>query len=174
MSKAFVKDDAHDEVIVAARPPLPPGTPNYVTARGLSLLEAEREALLAERSRLQSAAGDDLERARGLAAVAERLEALTERLGSAQLLRPDPARRAEVGFGSTVTTRALSGRFAGEEQRFTITGVDEAAGDDTRVAFSAPIARALQGRRLGEQVTMKMPRGEQTLEIVALTCASDE
>ena len=33
MSKAFVKeDDAQDvPLVVPARPPLPPGTPNYVT-----------------------------------------------------------------------------------------------------------------------------------------------
>lgn len=174
MSKAFLKDDAQDEqVVVTARPPLPAGTPNYVTPRGLKLLEDERAALLAERSRLQAAAGDDLERARALAAVAEHLEALAERLGSAQLLQPDPARQAEVGFGMSVTTRTLSGKFAGEEGSFTIAGVDEAAADETRVAFTAPIAQALQGRRVGEQITMKMPRGEQTLEILALAYAPD-
>lgn len=170
MSKAFLKDDAPDErIVVAARPPLPPGTPNYVTPRGLRLLQDELAALTTERSRLQSSVtgeGDAPQQARELGAVQERLDGLSERLSSAQLVavaeQPD-----EVGFGATVTTRALTGKFAGEESRFTVVGVDEAAAAEARVAFTAPIARALMGHKVGEQAQMETPRGRQLLEVVA-------
>ncbi len=170
MSKAFLKDDAQDEgVIVAARAPLPPGTPNLVTARGLGLLEREHQDLVAERTRLQAGSDNELERARELTALQERLDALTDRLNSAQLI--SETQPGTVGFGATVTTRALSGRFKGEEQTFRLVGVDEAAADETTssVAFIAPIARALNGHTVGEQVRMQTSRGAQVLEVVAVT-----
>lgn len=170
MAKAFLKDDAQDEgIIVAARAPLPPGTPNLVTKEGMQRLEAEHQSLSDERAFLQSDTGDDLERARQLTALQERLEALTDRLSSAKLVEPAPS--DTVGFGATVTTRALSGKFKGEEQRFRIVGVDEAAADETNssVAFTAPIAQALEGHRAGEQVRMQTSRGTQVLEIVTVS-----
>ena len=170
MSKAFLKDDAQDEgILVAARAPLPPGVPNLVTARGLELLEKEYQGLLSERTRLQTGTGNDLERARELTALQERLDALTDRLNSAQLVSDKTP--GTIGFGATVTTRALSGKFKGEEQRFRLVGVDEAAADESNssVAFLAPIARALEGHNVGEQVKMQTSRGSQVLEVVAVT-----
>lgn len=168
MSKAFLKDDAQDEqIIVAARPPLPPGIPNYVTPGGLKLLKDELAELMATRTRLQSGEGDEPERVRRLAALNERADELGERLASAKLARQDTP-QDEVGFGATVTTRTLSGKFAGEVRRFTIVGVDEAATGEERVAFVAPIARALMGHRVGDKAQMQMPRGEQVLEVVAI------
>ncbi len=169
MSKAFLKDDAPDEhVAIIARPPLPPGTPNYVTPRGLRLLRDELAHLSAERAQLQSGvSGDAPEQARRLGAVHERLSELIERLESAQLVAPGEAQRGEVGFGATVTARTLTGKFSGEENRFTVVGVDEAADDETCVAFTAPIARALMGHKVGEQAQMQTPRGKQLLEVVA-------
>lgn len=170
MSKAFLKDDAQDEgIFVAARAPLPPGVPNLVTTKGLGLLESEHQSLISERARLQTGTGDDLERARGLTALQERLDALNDRLNSAQLVKETTPGR--VGFGAWVTTCALSGRFKGEEQRFRLVGVDEAAADETTgsVAFIAPIAKALEGHKVGEQVKMQTSRGTQVLEVVAVS-----
>ncbi len=48
MSKAFTKDDASsDPVALPSRRPLPPGTPNYVTARGLESLRRKGWTLVA-------------------------------------------------------------------------------------------------------------------------------
>ena len=42
MSKAFTKDDGPEQpVVIRHRPPLPEGTPNYVTLRGVESLRAE-------------------------------------------------------------------------------------------------------------------------------------
>ncbi|MEO8180368.1 MAG: transcription elongation factor GreAB, partial [Deltaproteobacteria bacterium] len=80
MSKAFTKEDAApDDVVVAPRPPLPPGVPNYVTPRGLELLRAERRALEAGRAALR-AAPDGVAK---LAAASARLTELEQRLASA-------------------------------------------------------------------------------------------
>ena len=52
MSKAFTDEEtAGPEPVVPPRAPLPPGVPNYVTARGLALLRAELASLQAERAK---------------------------------------------------------------------------------------------------------------------------
>ena len=177
MSRAFVKEDAPSEaVVVPPRAPLPPDTPNQVTARGLALLEAELAHLQTERSQ---AAGieDERDRARQLALVDGSLSALRERLASAAVVPPPdaltPGALTKVVFGTQVTVRTLSGKFAGEVRRFTLVGVDEAGnddavGDEMSVAFTAPIAQALLGRRVGEQVEFEVAKKTQVLEIVAL------
>ena len=57
---------------------------------------------------------------------------------------------------------------AGRERRYQIVGVDEANGAEGRLAFVAPVARALLGRRVGEITAVQTPRGEDELEIVAI------
>jgi transcription elongation factor GreB len=47
-------------------------------------------------------------------------------------------------------------------------GVDEADAASGRVAFVAPLARALLGKRVGDAVTLRTPRGEEELEVVAI------
>lgn len=130
MSKAFTKDDAHDEpLIVRARAPLPPGVANYVTARGLRLLRAEREALEAERTALVAGRRDD--------------DAWRRRLAAAD------ARLAELA------------------------ALDEASAGEGRVAFTAPIARAVQGLRVGETAVLEVADGEEELEVTAIDHACD-
>ncbi|HYE96393.1 MAG TPA: GreA/GreB family elongation factor [Rubricoccaceae bacterium] len=168
MSRAFVKDDAQqDPVVVPPRAPLPPGVPNYVTGRGLKRLRAEQAGLEAERSRLLAAPMDEAERQRQLTALAGRLDALTERIASAKVLDLRMQPQDEVRFGATVTLRSA----AGEERRFQIVGVDEADAAEGRVAFIAPLARAVIGRHVGETVTLRTPRGEERLEVVAIAYA---
>ena len=74
--------------------------------------------------------------------------------------------RSEVRFGAEVTVRATSG----PQRTYAIVGVDEArAGSDrNRIAFTAPLARALLGRRVGDLCTVRTPRGEEELEILAI------
>ncbi|MDX2006666.1 MAG: GreA/GreB family elongation factor [Meiothermus sp.] len=155
MSRAFVKEDSSgQDITIPARAPLPEGTPNYVTPRGLGLLEAEREALLAELSQAQ---GDP-----ATTALAQgKLELLEERLSSAKLVKPEIAPQGQVGIGSTVTLLT-----DGKERRLTIVGVDEADALSGRVAFISPIAQVLIGHSVGDEVSLKTARGTQTLKIV--------
>src|SRR3569832_2494313 len=99
MSRAFVKNDAADEPpVVPPRAPLPAGTPNYVTARGLALLRAELAEWEAERAEIQTERGDEAERAPRLAALGERIAA---RRG----------RRAAAGRGGPAARPRDAGRF---------------------------------------------------------------
>ena len=148
MSRAFVKEDASDErVVVPARAPLPEGVTNLVTASGLRALHAERGALEAERSRIE-AAGSATDRARALLVVDERLEALEARIATARLAPAPSDPGADVAVGSEVDVRRDDGRAL----RVRIVGVDESDPARGLIAFTAPIAAALLGLRVGDTV----------------------
>lgn len=173
MSKAFTREDDRGEpVMIPARPPLPAGVPNYVTARGLQRLRGEWGKLELERATVAGGEGEQTgasgERARKLELLDGRLAALANRIGSALVVDAPAEGRAdeEVRFGVTVTVRPV-GDGSGARS-FTIVGVDEAEAATGRVAFVAPIARALLGRRVGEVVTVRRGGLEEELEILAI------
>jgi transcription elongation factor GreB len=73
-----------------------------------------------------------------------------------------------VRFGASVTLRTVSGERAGEERRLEIVGIEEAVAAHGRVAFTAPIARAILGREVGETAALVTPRGRDLLEVVSI------
>ena len=87
---------------------------------------------------------------------------------SVQVGYDDPEHRWAPALGATVTVRTVSGERTGDERRLTIVGVDEADAANGRVAFVAPIARALLGCEVGEIATLQTPRGEELLEVVSV------
>ncbi|HSZ81952.1 MAG TPA: GreA/GreB family elongation factor [Polyangia bacterium] len=153
MSKAFTKDDGPAAPEIARhRPPLPAG-PNHVTAAGLRALRAE----LARLDAAPMEAG-----ARGAAWRAE----LEGRIATAVVAAP-PRDRDEVRLGARVGLRGADGHT----RALTIVGVDEADASNGRIAFMAPVARALLGRRRGDVVSIRSPSGEDDVEIVSVLYA---
>ena len=67
-------------------------------------------------------------------------------------------------FGARVTLRDR----AGDVRTFQIVGVDESDPDAGYVSFTAPIARAVLGKRVGETATFRAGAGEETLTIAAI------
>lgn len=162
MSKAFTKDEgaSAETVVVRRRAPLPEGTPNYVTATGLALLRGELAELEGERERL----ADPAERA----AIDARLAELEDRVASARLVDVAEQAHDEVRFGATVTVEGDAG-----VERYRIVGVDEADAARGRVAFVAPLARALLGKRVGDVALVRTPAGEGELEVIAIDYRED-
>lgn len=155
MSKAFTSEETEDVAILGrAVVRTAPGEERPITARGHRELEARRDALIAERA--AETAGTD--RARELehriALVAATLEAVR-----IVARRPHPEL---AGFGARVTLRWEDGRT----QRVVIVGPDEAQGD--RISSGSPLARALEGRRVGDVVEIERPRGAAEAEILAI------
>lgn len=164
MSKAFTKDDdaAEPPLVAARRPPLPSGVPNYVTPRGLAQLRAELEA---EQQREPPALVSDAERARAHALRSSRIAELETRLSSAVLVDAAQQPRDEARFGAEVTVKNLAGAL----RRYRIVGVDEADAARASVAFVAPLARALLGKRVGDVAPVSTPAGDDELEILAIS-----
>jgi transcription elongation GreA/GreB family factor len=145
MSRAFVKetDDA---------PELPDRPvsehPNYVTERGLALIEAEFERFRAALAMAQSAEDRD-----AIASASRELRYWTQRRNSAEL-QPKPTDNDVVRFGSRVTIERDDGR----KQTFQIVGEDEADPSKGTLSYISPLASALIGREVGD--TVKVGPGE--------------
>jgi transcription elongation factor GreB len=74
-----------------------------------------------------------------------------------------------VQFGSRVTWRGEDGKI----RTVTITGEDEADPGTGRIAYTAPVARALTGAEPGDWVTLQL-RGEPVeIEVVAVEIPPD-
>lgn len=144
MSVAFRRESDEEHKEPRFELPIPAG-PNPVTARGLALIEArvaELEAVVAD----GDAADDTADEA--VAAQADRKRDLRywrARLATAQLAPPPSLE--EAGFGARVRYR-LNGKAGAID----IVGDDEAEPAAGRIAFSAPLARAMIGAAPGERV----------------------
>ena len=134
MSVAFRRESDEEHKEPRFELPIPPG-PNLVTAAGLRQAEdkvAELEAKVAAES-------DELV----LADAQRSLRYWRTRLATAELAPPPPA--DEAAFGSRVAFR-----LNGQERTVEIVGDDEADPAAGKIAFSAPLARALIGAGPGD------------------------
>jgi transcription elongation factor GreB len=130
------------------------------------LLQEERAALEADRSKPYES---ENAKRRAWAEIDGRLELLNERLGSARVVEPPDPAPDDVRFGAAVSFRFLKGPQAGQDHTFHIVGVDEASVKEGRIAFVAPIARALLGKRPGEIAAFALGTMQQELEVLAVT-----
>ncbi len=138
MSRAFVRenDDAPDEL--PERPISP--HPNYVTPRGLALLDQTLAALEAEREDARSR-GDTAT----LARIARDARYYTQRRGSARVVEPtEPVET--VRFGVKVVLRLADGG----ERAFRLVGEDEADPAHGLISWVSPLASSLLGLASGD------------------------
>jgi transcription elongation GreA/GreB family factor len=163
MSRAFVKDD--DEAPDEPLPERPVSDhPNYVTPSGLARLEARRTELEAERLELARRADTDDSARDRLRHVERDLRYYGRRLKTALTVDPKSQRADVVGFGATVTVREGSG----EQRSYTIVGEDEADPDAGLVSWVSPLARVLEGARVGDHAIWRRPMGWLELIVVEI------
>ena len=152
MSRAFVKEQDDVPEDLPERPVS--SNPNFVTARGLGLIDAEIDAC-----RKLLAQGQHAQDKSAISRASRDLRYWTLRRSTAQLV--ESARTpAMVGFA----TRMTIDREDGRKQVFAIVGEDEADPSKGLIAYTSPMARALMGKGVGEFA--EAPGGE--VEIVKL------
>ena len=158
MSVAFTKEESAETASETQLPdrPISPH-PNLVTPAGLTLLE---ERLREARQALDAAQQieDVNERRRQSASPSRDVRYFSERVRTAQVL-PAPTAFDKVGFGNVVTFSR-----DGREQTYRIVGEDEADPKAGSISYVSPVARALHGAAVGDEVRF----GNQTLEIIAI------
>lgn len=170
MSRAFVKeDDAGEAPIIPPRAALPPNTPNYVTPKGLQLLRQEQEALEAERLEQETRKDNDAERTRQLTILKGKLAALKQRIVTAKVIEAKEQPQDEVRFGARVSLKTVAGGRKGMKREFQIVGVDEADLKQQKIAFVAPIARAVNGHKQGDEVSLSFGPKEEKVVISSLS-----
>jgi transcription elongation factor GreB len=163
MSRGFVKEDdlEHAGTDVPERPIST--QPNYVTANGYALLQAESQKLDLARRALEANkdAPSSLDK---LAIINRDLRYISARLESAIVTKPD-INASLVLFGATVTVEDEEG----ERHNYEIVGEDEADIKANKVSWTSPLAKALIGHKVGESVVWMRPVGNAILEIIKIS-----
>ena len=157
MSVAFTREE--DLEATAADLPDRPISPhpNLVTPQGLAKIDAALAAARAAYNAAQAHGSIEADRT-AMARATRDLRYWSARRATAQLVESAPDGR--VRFGGAVTLLREDGRT----QTWRITGEDEADPAKGSVSHVSPLARALVGKRVGDEATV----AGQTVEIVAV------
>lgn len=156
MSRAFVKEDDQAPPEPAIERPVSTA-PNRVTARGARLIDEEIERLEAA---LAAEPGEEEE-----GALRRDLRYWTTRRASAQLVDPVEAPEA-VAFGTRVTIRR-----GNEVQEVEVVGEDEADPAEGRIAWTSPLARALDESEPGETVELEAGGRAEAIRVIGVSAA---
>ena len=154
-----------------------PPSSRYITREGFTRLRAELDQLWSvERPRVTqevadaAAQGDRSENAeyiygkRRLREIDRRVRFLGKRLEELTVVTEPPERRDRVFFGAWVTVEDEDGQVA----EYRIVGPDESDAGSRAISVESPVARALLGKREGDEVTVKIPRGDAVYVVVGI------
>lgn len=136
MSVAFRRDSDEEHLEPKFELPIPVG-PNLVTPRGLGLIEAR----VAELESLIAISSDES----AITALKRDLRYWQTRQITAEVAPAPVGGRVEFGSGVSVMLH-------GRPQTFRVVGHDEADPAAGRIAFTAPLSRALLGAEIGESL----------------------
>ncbi|MBV8760883.1 MAG: transcription elongation factor GreB [Deltaproteobacteria bacterium] len=150
---------------------------HYITPDGAKKLRAELDHLwTVERPRVTqevadaAAQGDRSENAeyiygkRRLREIDRRVRFLSKRLDDVVVVNEPPSDSRRVFFGAYVTVEDDEG----EQVEYRIVGPDESNVEKKWISMDAPVAKALMGKRLDDEVTVRRPKGDITYTIVKI------
>jgi len=151
--------------------------PIFLTPEGRAKLESELEQLktvrrgeVAERIHAAKEEGDIMENSaydeakNEQAFVEGRIMTIEQMLKNAVMIVETRARDS-VGLGSYVTVVERGG---GDDEMYQIVGSAEADPTRGRISNESPVGRALLGKRVGDEVQVKIPDGVRHLKITEI------
>ncbi|MCX8641942.1 MULTISPECIES: transcription elongation factor GreB [unclassified Gilliamella] len=151
---------------------------NYITREGYLALDRELKYLWKiERPQVTQAVsdaaalGDRSENAeyiygkRRLREIDRRVRFLTKRLETLTIVDPDPKQEGKVFFGAWVKLEDESGRI----HVYRIVGTDEFDPKKNWISINSPVARALIGHKVDDEISVMTPNGTNYLYIVAIS-----
>lgn len=147
---------------------------NYITPEGVERLKAEYHELMhGERPKVVEVVtwaagnGDRSENAdyqygkKRLREIDKRVRFLTKRIENAEVVDPKAIQSKTIVFGATVT-------IVDEEENaktYKIVGEDEFDIKLGKISWKSPVAKALLGKKLGDEVVIHKPTGEEYVVI---------
>ena len=147
---------------------------NYITPPGLEKLKKEYSELfhnerpkLVETIAWAASNGDRSENAdyiygkRRLREIDKRLKFLGDRIENAEVVNPPEVRSEKIVFGATVTIL----NDDEEEHVYQIVGEDEFDIKLGKISWKSPVARALLGKKQGDEVIIKKPGGDEVVVV---------
>ncbi|MEZ4871052.1 MAG: transcription elongation factor GreB [Bdellovibrionales bacterium] len=151
------------------------GQLNYITPRGLKTLQEEAQFLryqerpkIVETVAWAASNGDRSENAdyiygkRRLREIDSRLRFLTRRIEAAQPVDPAQQNSEVIVFGATVQLEYESGNI----KTVFIVGEDEIDIPKGKISWKSPLAKALLGKKAGDEVLLKKPKSEEYIVIL--------
>ncbi len=152
--------------------------PAPITVNGKRLLEEELKRLLTvERPSVvraieEARAHGDLKENAEYAAAKERQGFIEGRIGyinaviaNSQVIDPSKLSFSHVVFGAKVD---LTDTDSGKEVSYQLVGVDEADIAKGKISINSPVARALLGKKEGDEVTLTNAKGTTVYEVVGV------
>ena len=127
------------------------------------IIQAIKEAR--EEGDLRENAGYDAARERQGMAEA-RIKYIESRMALYQVIDLDKLQGDKVIFGATVELEDVD---SGEAKTYTILGPDEADPSKGSISILSPVGQALLGREEGDEVSVEIPRGRVTYEIIGVS-----
>lgn len=151
---------------------------NYITREGWDRLDRELKYLWKEerplitRSVSEAAAlGDRSENAeyiygkRRLREIDRRVRFLMKRLDDLNIVYPEKQQEGKVYFGAWVTLI----NEKDQEVRYRLVGPDEWDVKNGEISIDSPMARALLGKQVDDEIVVKTPDGEKTFDIINIS-----
>jgi len=150
----------------------------FITPEGFARIRAEYDALFGEeRPKLvetiawaaangdRSENGDYIYGRKRLRELDRRLSHLSRIMKAAKIVDPADQRAGDqVRFGATVELADENDN----RREVTIVGDDETEAAAGRIGWSAPLARALIGAKVGDERMVRLPSGEKSYEVIAI------
>jgi transcription elongation factor GreB len=159
------------------RPPQRPGS-FYITPEGMAALRAELHQLWkierpqvtavvheAAKNGDRSENGDYIYGKRRLREIDSRVRFLTKRLDAVEVVELLPSDQSKIYFGAWVTVEDEDGI----EQTYRIVGPDEFDLAQNKLSMDSPLARALLGKSVGDDIVFSSPAGERELYIATVS-----
>ena len=160
MSRAFVKESDLEHTGIDIPERLLSDEPNYVTPNGLKLLNEKIDGLEIEREQLKQKKDDPIIKQK-IAMIERDMRYYAARIKTAILTEPETEDHLIVLFGAKVTVEDEEGKLSTYE----IVGEDEADIHQRKISYLSPLAEALIGAKLNDEVTWEKPIGDTYLTI---------
>lgn len=109
--------------------------------------------------------GDYIYGKRRLREIDRRVRFLTKRIDTLAVVQDRPADHSKIFFGAWASVEDING----ETTTYRIVGPDEFDLALGRLSMDAPLARALLGKKVGDEVVVLTPAGPQELYVVAIS-----
>ena len=96
--------------------------------------------------------------------VEARIAEIQGKLANAEVIDPTVLKSDKVIFGATVTLLDLEND---QEVTYQIVGEDEADVKNGRISVFSPMARSMIGKKVGDLIELRSPKGDRELEVVS-------
>ena len=155
--------------------------PRYITPEGQQAMKEELRQLwsvtrpeVTRKVSEAAAMGDRSENAeyiygkRQLRQIDARVRFLSKRLEALVVVQRQPSDPSRVFFGAWVTVDDDAGR----KSTYRLVGSDEFDPARCYISIDSPLARALMGKAVGDEVVVRAPEGERAYRVGAVTYAA--